>query len=488
MLPYARNKRLNLSFPLWFIPTFILLCGLLLINSTTPTPVSADADFVEIFNAVGNYAFVADGIGTRGDPDSGIWTGSGTITLDIPASATIHHARLVWTGRTVDTSSGDAFFDPDGVELSIDAGTPTQIMSNGVGGERYDQDPWFSDKTDDVRQVHESADVKHLVQPGSHDYTISDHEHGIDPNVGSNALNYGVGIWVVYEDVSVDPGQVIIFEGQDSFFRLRTPPRGPHSDVRCGTFPAATEPRLTEMSHFVSGVNPKGNHGGLPERRSTAFWYMSGSGAPPSDTAPVPGLILTAGANGFDPQGQYPLGSYSQLEWDNFTPAGIVVDAGDTWLCFQIESGDSTDLTGFGVDGALDKPASGMWNFFAIKLLSVPTFVDLISFTASADTDRNVALRWETGAETNSFGFNLYRSPNDNFASREKIHFEPSAVPGGTGTGAVYEYADVVPSYGQYYYWLEDVDTGGTIKLHAPLMVTVSPVLNLFLPFIVNQP
>ena len=485
MLPYARNKRLNSSFTLWVIITITLLGGLLLINVSTPTPVSADADFVEIFNETGNFAFVADGTGTRGDPDSGAWTGSGTVTFDIPASAIIHHARLVWTGRTVDTAGGAITYDTDGVQLSIDGNTPSLLMSDGVGGKRFFQDDWFSRFNEDVTQVHESADIISLVQPGLHTYTISDHEHGADPFTTSNNLNYGVGIWIIYEDVSVGSGQVIVFEGQDSFFRLWAPPQGPHSDVRCATFTAATEPRQTEMTHFVSGVDPKANTAGLPERRSNAFWFMTGSGALPN-AAPEPGLFQDPNATGFDPQGQYPLGSYDNLEWDDFAPTGVVVDAGDTWACFQIESGDSTNLAGL---GQLDLAASGMWNFYAIKIVSLlPTSVDLISFSGVADVDKNVSVRWETGAEVDNFGFNLYRSAENDFATREKIHFEPSAISGGTGTGSIYEYADAVSSFGHYYYWLEDVDTGGTTQLHGPIIVNVSPVLNIFLPFVSNQP
>ncbi|MCA9925739.1 MAG: hypothetical protein KC421_25380, partial [Anaerolineales bacterium] len=373
----------------FFILPFLLLTlfvSITLSIGSSVHPVVADVvDFVEEFRGIGRYGIVAKGVGTRGDPATGAWTGSGDIDIDIPASATIHEARLIWTGRTREQPSGAPTFDADGVQLSIDGGPNTHITA----GTQYFQDPWFPFGGLEVEQLHESADITALMVTGSHTYTVSDHEHGLAPDTG-NDLNYGVGIWVVYEDAGEELGEVIVYEGQDSFFRNWTPPRGPNTNVRCADFTADVQDRTVDITHLVSGVDLLSDPNGL---RSDAFWLLTGSS--PTDTQPPPdedpGII--GAAIGYDPLGQYPLRSSAGLEWDNLETKGFPVPAGDNWVCFQIESGDSQDLAGLGNAGT---HASGMWNLFAIRIYVATSDVDLISFNGRSDTNKNVTLRWET--------------------------------------------------------------------------------------------
>lgn len=449
----------------------------LLIASQTPE-VGADAPFVNIFDQSGNYQFAANGVGTRGNPATGEWTGTGVFTIDIPSTATILHARLVWTGRTISQPNGDPTFDNDGVQLTVGANPPVTITAD----KQFNQTPWFAN----VQQVHESADILAYVQPGNVTYTVSDHEHGPAP-IG-NALNYGVGIWLVYEDDSVAPGNVQVYEGQDSFFRFWDPDRGPHTEVRCADFDASTQNRIVEMVHFVSGVDPLGDNTGTG-LRSTAFWHQVGSGIKPNLEA-EPGIINQPGAIGYEPSdNQYPFQSRGALEWDNFAPDDLVISvpAGSTWACFQIESGDSQDLAGLGNIGY---EASGMWNFFAIKLLTPdnPTAVTLASFSATADNERNVTLAWETAAEIDNIGFNLYRTAVNQFISPHKVNAE--MIPGSGSSAAAYSHGDVVPAYGMWYYWLEDVDGQGETTRHGPYAIHVSRFNTTFLPLItaLSQP
>jgi hypothetical protein len=99
-----------------------------------------------------------------------------------------------------------------------------------------------------------------------------------------------------------------------------------------------------------------------------------------------------------------------------------------------------------------------------------PTAVKLLYFRAEAGTGSQVTLTWATATELDNYGFQLYRSTSANFASGEKLAFEPAAG-GGTG-GHQYLYNDSVPGSGQYWYWLEDVDTRGGTLLHDPVSVT----------------
>ena len=458
------------------IVSLLLLIG---VSSQSVRSVWADAPFVEVYRD--NHALtrvIANGVGTRGDPLSGTWTGIGSFDLDIPDSATIMMARLIWTGRS-------NAFDADGVQLARD-GAPLGTLTADPAFQ-FTQNPWCCGG---AAQLHESVDVTSLVQPGLHTYTVSDHEHGIVP-IADN-LNYGVGIWAVYrwdDPVVLEPNrETVVYQGQDSFFRSWTPPRGPHSEVRCADYTADSEARKAQITHLVSGIDYWDTSNSVIYRRSVAFWYKSATGTkpPPDEENPVdttvPALSLEPGVNsitGANP-GEYPIQSYAGLEWDNFG-SEINVDADDSWTCFQLESGDSKDLAGL---GGADQNASGMWNLFAISVFG-PTAVDLLSFEATAVSRDSVIVEWETSSEDNNFGFNIYRNTVNDFASAELIHFEPGSS--ANMGGAAYSYLDKGVQLGSYYYWLEDIDTGGgSATRHGPVQVQVTLFNSNFLPLILK--
>ena len=105
-----------------------------------------------------------------------------------------------------------------------------------------------------------------------------------------------------------------------------------------------------------------------------------------------------------------------------------------------------------------------------ITPITPPTAVELLYFRVDGVSGLNVTLAWATASEIDNYGFKLYRAPVNDFALAEFIHFEPSAVPGGTGAGATYSYVDAAPEAGQWWYWLGDVDTYGVEVIH-PLSV-----------------
>ncbi len=425
----------------------------------TAVPVKADVPFAEVFHDFGQFEFVAQGVGTRGNPGDGTWTGAGDITIAIPDTADIKIARLIWTGRS-------NHYDPDGVLLQVDGGPLNRLTATA----QYAQDPWCCN----AQQRHESTDITALIQSGTHVYRVSDHEHGMTPT--GDFLNYGVGIWLVYEDTSASLGELTIFEGQDSFFRFWTPPRGPHSQVNCADFSPDNSDRNIQTRHLISGIDRQ------VDIRSNAFWYMTGNGPKPAADS-VPGIINQPGAIGFKPLNGYPFQSYATLEWDNFSITnGITIPAGDTWVCFQVESGDSTDLAGMGNVGI---PSSGMWDLFAVKAVSaVPSAVSLIDFSVEHVAVNEVNLRWETGTEIDHYGFNLYRSQTNNFNDADLIHFAPAGVVGGSTSGAVYHYVDTNVTDGQWWYWLESIDTNGFKLLEDTLSVVVPRIHQLYLPFV----
>jgi hypothetical protein len=119
-----------------------------------------------------------------------------------------------------------------------------------------------------------------------------------------------------------------------------------------------------------------------------------------------------------------------------------------------------------------------------VHITTEPTAVELKSFKISAIDEVLVKVDWETTTEIDNFGFNLYRSQGRSSAQAELIHFEPAA--GGLG-GHHYEYTDILPANGQWYYWLSDVDTNGKETFHSNGFATVSTGVNhwLYMPVLV---
>jgi hypothetical protein len=112
--------------------------------------------------------------------------------------------------------------------------------------------------------------------------------------------------------------------------------------------------------------------------------------------------------------------------------------------------------------------------------------VELLYFRVDGVSGLNVTLAWATASEIDNYGFKLYRAPVNDFALAEFIHFEPSAIPGGTGAGATYSYVDAAPEAGQWWYWLGDVDTYGVEVIH-PLSVealVLQPGRILYMPIL----
>lgn len=482
----AKSRTTHAPKRLMFLLLFALVSSVFITRSSATVADSPGLSL--IYNEIGNIGFVAQGIGTRGDPLADTWTGSGDIVLSIPDTATIKHARLVWTGRTVEQVDGATTYDSDGLQLGVDNGSTTTVRAD----KQYFQNPWFKDPKlkRQVEQIHESADILGLVQPGTHTYNISDHEHGFSAK-GSpgSSLNYGVGIWVIYEDASEPYGEVVIHEGQDSFFRFFKPPAGPDSNIQCATFEPDSIDRTVQITHFVSGVDLIPDLKAM-EPRSNAFWYLTGTNADPMPSGIEPGLFDTQAfptAVGYVPPNRpaYPLQSRANLEWDNFElQGGVTIPASNSWICMQIESGDSQGLSGF-TQAERDKhyPASGMWNFFAIKLaLRNTTAVELTNFSGNHVGGLDVALSWQTETEIDNFGFNLYRSADSNLANATQLN--SAIIPSAGSSGAAYSFTDTVPGYGLYWYWLEDVDTTGDRSTHDPIPVMVSLIKNIYLPLI----
>ncbi len=132
-------------------------------------------------------------------------------------------------------------------------------------------------------------------------------------------------------------------------------------------------------------------------------------------------------------------------------------------------SGSFTD----DIDGG-SRPQGAGWDIGADE--SGATFVDLISFTATGQSD-SVLLEWATATELDNAGFNLWRSEEKN---GEYVRINPYFIPaeGQAGFGAEYSFTDYNVQNGRvYYYKLEDIDIYGNTSFHGPVPATPNDII-----------
>jgi len=136
--------------------------------------------------------------------------------------------------------------------------------------------------------------------------------------------------------------------------------------------------------------------------------------------------------------------------------------------------GAGTDLVGVTEDierhirpnpaGSL--PDAGAYEF------EEPTAITLASFTAEAGVG-SVTLAWETAAEIDNAGFNLYRAASAD-GPWTQINGAIIAAQGSPASGAAYNFLDAGIPADTCYYKLEDVDYNGAATLHGPTSATVA--------------
>ncbi|MEM7535401.1 MAG: SdrD B-like domain-containing protein [Chloroflexota bacterium] len=109
--------------------------------------------------------------------------------------------------------------------------------------------------------------------------------------------------------------------------------------------------------------------------------------------------------------------------------------------------------------------------------LQGPTAIELISFSAII-TDAAILVTWETGSESDTLGFHLYRSLNGDRGDAVRITSDMVLSQGADGN--TYTYLDesiVGPAIGQededmafvYVYWLREVENGGSTRDYGPV-------------------
>jgi hypothetical protein len=114
------------------------------------------------------------------------------------------------------------------------------------------------------------------------------------------------------------------------------------------------------------------------------------------------------------------------------------------------------------------------------------TYIQLASFDAEP-ADEGVRVRWETAAEVDNAGFNLYRG-NSIGGPFTKLNGQLLAAQG-NGGGAAYEFFDPEGTASSFYR-LEDIDYNGTNTVHLPIPARAAQATFdnfLFVPMIGNR-
>ena len=107
------------------------------------------------------------------------------------------------------------------------------------------------------------------------------------------------------------------------------------------------------------------------------------------------------------------------------------------------------------------------WVDVVFDLTALP--VELTNFTASK-SGKDVSLNWGTASEQNNKGFEVQRS--NNATSWTKIGFVDGA--GNSNTNKSYQFTDVNPAPGKYYYRLKQIDIDGKSKLSNTVQITIN--------------
>lgn len=117
-------------------------------------------------------------------------------------------------------------------------------------------------------------------------------------------------------------------------------------------------------------------------------------------------------------------------------------------------------------------------------LTQVPTAITVASFSAM-QADGAMVIRWTTGMELNTFGFQLYRSATGTRADAVQITATPVLALGRAGSGADYRWVDRLAQPGvSYTYWLAEIELNGTTTEYGPARTSelASTAFTLYLP------
>lgn len=157
----------------------------------------------------------------------------------------------------------------------------------------------------------------------------------------------------------------------------------------------------------------------------------------------------------------------NNYDWSGKVPSvfnGTDEYAGDTSGNSYIVSGSTRSITVSAPVGT----STTAWTI-GLKGGEQPVPVVLSSFTVDFSIQGFASLHWVTQSETNVLGFYVYRSTDLGINSAELI--SPLIKATNTSTVQHYHYTDnELYNPGQYYYWLQNLDLGGSGDFFGPIL------------------
>ncbi len=192
------------------------------------------------------------------------------------------------------------------------------------------------------------------------------------------------------------------------------------------------------------GIFDSGSEEGV--RNIPVYLYREG------ETTPIRSAVT-------DPNGNF---RFDELEPGNYY---IVFDPPTGWVISQPNQGADD-----GADSDAD-PNNGTTEVFTLNIGTEdmtwwmgisrpPTSISLLDFSVERQGDGNL-IRWETGSELKSAGFEIYRSETDNRADAVQVS-QMILARGVSGGGASYDWLDSsATADGGYHYWLVEVGIDG---------------------------
>ena len=271
----------------------------------------------------------ADGTEALGPPSITIATGTGvvadgtgmimqpgSITLDVPAGATVKQVLLYWEGFSVDGVGDDS--------ITVAKGGPAiPVVGTLIGGPTF----FFAGAFASTYR----ADITGLglVQAGSNTLTLS----GLSFSTVSN----GAGIIVIFDDGS-SPAQITIRDGSDLAF-INAPPPLDATVPQTFSFASSNADRTAFLNLFFASVAGSASGGGAVRPSSIE--------------------VTTNGPNGETTIFSDVLDSIDGDEFDSFTVA-VDIPSGATQLTVQAFSRDD--------NGTGQLPASFDWLAAALSL------------------------------------------------------------------------------------------------------------------------
>ena len=274
---------------------------------------------------LGSASAWADGTETLGPPSIaiapgtgivaagvGLAAGPGTISIDVPAGASVEQVLLYWSCLAVPGNQDDS------VTVNL-----TPVVGTKIGGETT----FFSN----IQGASYRADITALgvVTDGNSLVDIAGLDD-CDDGPTSLDVNNGAGLLVIFDDGSSAPATIEVRDGNDMAFVNFAPPLD-GTVPQTFAFAASAVDRTADLAMFFSSVSPS-------EFRPNAF-----------------DVTVDGNTTSFDDL----LGSNDGDEWDTVN-ISILVPAGATMLTVQAFSEDRNGT------GAL--PASFIWSAAAMAI------------------------------------------------------------------------------------------------------------------------